>query len=256
MSKFAVGETVYLAASLLNPPAQQAFEYAMASGKIVSIQNQTGKGGNRAEIEYSTSSGPATSPPISVSKLHKRLGVLVLRIGDIGSEELLLDPLANSVRDFCRLLVDQVTLVSVRSVAELAAWCSHNGNVGLYSHIILVGHGSQSSIDFAVGGSQNANAIGKALTVKKSNKKVILSMACETGDSLFAKPMSKTSPCLFFIGPETAGSAAMGSLFCQSFLTENIVDGATPGVAFRHVANQFANRQPTYALWRGGNKQA
>ena len=81
-------------------------------------------------------------------------------------------------------------------------------------------------------------------------------MACQTGDPLFAKPMSRTSPCLFFIGPERAGSAAMGSLFCQHFLTENIVDGATPGVAFRHVAKQHANRLPTYVLWKGGNKQA
>lgn len=266
MPKLSVGDTVYVASSLLNPPPQQAFEFAMASGRVVACKNQNKKGGNQVEIEYNSVAGPKTSPPISVSKVHKHLGILVVRIGDFKTESLLLDPLAKSIRDFCRLLIDQVQLLEVRSLEELKDWCGHNGNIRLYSHVILVGHGSKANIEFASGHRaktsstakpipKTASEIGKALHISKSVKKVVVSLACETGHSAFAKDFSKSTSCLFFIGPETAGSGAIGSLLCQHFLVMNIVNGETPGVAFKH-ARDNVNHSPTYALWQRGSKKA
>ena len=58
---------------------------------------------------------------LGASLVHKDVGFLILNIGDLASEDSLLNPLAKSVTQFCRLLVpdDQVRSVQIRSLDEL-----------------------------------------------------------------------------------------------------------------------------------------
>ena len=78
---------------------------------------------------------------VGSSLVHKEVGILVVNIGDFETEDILLDPLAKSVAQFCRLLVpdDQIRSIRVRSLDELKQfWVKEQA---AYSHVIWVGHG-------------------------------------------------------------------------------------------------------------------
>lgn len=72
-----------------------------------------------------------------------------MTLGDLSTEETLLDPLAKSVLQYCRLLVpdDQVKAYKIRSLKELTSiWGKEHA---LYSHVIFVGHGSCKGFCFS-----------------------------------------------------------------------------------------------------------
>ena len=60
--------------------------------------------------------GGATSSPIGSSLVHKNIGIVILRIGDLSTEMSLLNPLAKSMLQYCRLLLhdSMVVLQEVR----------------------------------------------------------------------------------------------------------------------------------------------
>jgi hypothetical protein len=62
----------------------------------------------------------SSSVTVASSAAHKDIGVMILRIGDFESETALLDPLAKSLLQYCRLLLpdDMIIQREVRSTDE------------------------------------------------------------------------------------------------------------------------------------------
>jgi hypothetical protein len=78
------------------------------------------------------------------------------------TEAATLDPLAKSVTQFLRLLLEEsaVRLCEVRSREELAVWWASNGPA--YTHVIFVGHGASNGVQFGVDGLTSAADFGGA----------------------------------------------------------------------------------------------
>lgn len=193
----------------------------------------------------------SNSAQIGASLVHKNLGIAIVRIGDFATELTLLDPLAKSMLQYCRLLVTDsaVALVETRSIAELTRWWS--GNQAAYSHVLLVGHGRRNGVRFAVDEWVGAEALGGTLSCKATQSKVVLSLCCQTGHAPFGQVMSRTKMCGAFVGPFNAVHGAIGSQFCQTFLAHQLLEGQTTAVAFRN-ARKSTPGSASFRLWQQG----
>lgn len=191
------------------------------------------------------------SAHIGASLVHKNLGLAIVRIGDFATELTLLDPLAKSMLQYCRLLVTDsaVALVEARSIAELTRWW--NGNQAAYSHVLIVGHGRPDGVRFAVDDWVSAATLGGSLSCKATQSKVVLSLCCQTGYASFGQAMSRTTMCNAFLGPFNAVHGAIGSQFCQTFLAHQLLEGQTTAVAFRN-ARRSTPGSASFRLWQQG----
>ena len=88
------------------------------------------------------------SDKIGNSLCHKNVKVLILEIGDMETEDTLLDPLNKSILQYIRLLLpdDMVISLKIRNITELEYFWKKNHNIN--SHVVLIGHGKQNSIKF------------------------------------------------------------------------------------------------------------
>lgn len=188
---------------------------------------------------------------IGSSLLHRDIGILVLNIGDFETEHTLLDPLAKSIAQFCRLLVpdDQIRSVRIRSLQELKKFWHKEQKA--YSHVIWIGHGSKTGIKFAVDDWKNAETLSQELKVHGAPQKTYISLCCKTGYKSFGSIMSKAPICRNFIGPFHSVDGAVASQFCQTFLTSHFLDGRSTGVAFRH-ARKSVPGSASFRLWKSG----
>lgn len=192
---------------------------------------------------------------IGSALLHRDVGILVINIGDFETEHTLLDPLAKSVAQFCRLLVpdDQIRSVRVRSLAELTQFWRQNQ--AAYSHVIWIGHGNETGIKFAVDGWKDSATLVQELRVHGAPKKTYISLCCKTGYQSFGAVMSEAPICRYFIGPFHSVEGAVASQFCQTFLTSHLLNGKTAGVAFRH-ARESVPGSSSFRLWNSGKLNA
>lgn len=192
---------------------------------------------------------------IGVSLVHRDVGILVINIGDFASEHILLDPLAKSVAQFCRLLVpdDQIRQIRVRSLAELKkVW--HNEQAA-YSHVIWIAHGSENGIKFGVDGWISSETLSNELKIPGAPRKIYISLCCKTGYKSYGSIMSKATICSYFLGPFHAVAGAVASQFCQTFLTSHLLDGKTVGVAFKHARTSVPGGA-SFRLWNSGRLKA
>lgn len=199
--------------------------------------------------------GGATSDWIGSSLCHRNVGILILTIGDLETEPALLDPLAKSVLQFCRLLADDsfVKSYKVRSLNELQfVW---NKEQAVCSHVILIGHGAPDSLMFRVGGNVSPQQFDTATRIWGAPKKTFLSLCCKTGYQGFGGVFSKAAICEHFIAPFHSVHGAVASQFCQSFLAYHFLDGETVGVAFRH-AREATPGGTSFRLWENGALKA
>ncbi|MBI3774263.1 MAG: hypothetical protein HY273_01690 [Gammaproteobacteria bacterium] len=187
--------------------------------------------------------------------LHKDVGILIINIGDLETEHTLLDPLAKSIAQFCRLLVpdDQIRSIRVRSMAELQKFWSKNQEA--YSHVVWIGHGSETGITFAVDGLKDAAAFVTDLRIYGASKKTYISLCCKTGYQSFGAPVSEAPICKYFIGPFHSVEGAVASQFCQTFLTSHFLNGKSAGVAFKH-ARESVPGSASFRLWNSGKLKA
>lgn len=190
---------------------------------------------------------------IASARSHdRRLGFLVLKVGDLSTEDTLLNPLARSVLEFLRLLLpdDHVRRLDVRTTDELLAfWRNEHG---AYSHVVLIGHADGSTFGFVNGVKSGAelsslfgSSSGGAVTPKQ-----FMSLACSTGRAGFAKPFSSHPACGQFVGPYADVHGATASHFCQSYFAGQLLQGRTPKTAFNGAAD--LTKGSHFRLWRGG----
>lgn len=197
----------------------------------------------------------ATSDWIGSALCHRNVGILILTIGDLETEIPLLDPLAKSVLQFCRLLVDDgsVRHYKVRSVHELRyIW---QRDQILFSHIVLIGHGDVDAVIFHVDGRVSPHLLDQATQFRGALQKTFISLCCKTGYRSFGGVFSEATICEHFIAPFHSVHGAIASQFCQSFLAYHLLEGQTVGVAFRH-AREATPGSTSFRLWKNGTMKA
>lgn len=188
---------------------------------------------------------------IPTSSVHSNIGVLIIEFGDYASELALLDPLATSVHQYLRLLIgdDYVRQVKVRSMAELRlAWAKEQA---AYSHVVLIGHGSQNSVTLAVDGKVSPANLSAQMTLAGQTGKLFVSLCCETGRKEFAKVFSEWESCRAWIAPYHTVHGATASHFCQSFFAFHLLVGKSTGVAFNN-AKKIVPDGTRFRFWKNG----
>lgn len=243
-ANFAVHDTIFVPASRI--PGMQGHSSAFYETRVAEVGNRSVKVNLR---------GGAISDWIGTSLCQKNIGILVFTIGDLETETGLLDPLAKSVLQYCRLLVpdDYLRSYKVRSLAELKSiWTKDQG---AYSHVIVVGHGSPSGIKFSVDGWVKADVLESALTVPAAPTKVLISLCCQTGYSAIGGHLSKMPVFSHFIGPFHSVHGAVASQFAQTFLAFHLIEGESIGVAFKH-AREYTPGSTSFRLWTNGKLKA
>jgi hypothetical protein len=239
----AVGDTVYVPCARFGLSEQPLALYELRVEQVH---------GRSVEVSL-----PAGQPSrcIAASLVHKNIGIAVLRIGDFVNELALLDPLAKSIFQYCRLLLhdSMVKLQDVRSLAELSRWWAANHRA--FSHIVIIGHGQSNGIRFAVDDWVGAQSLGAHLPCPATQRKVLLSLCCHTGYAEFGQTASQEDMCSAFVGPFHSVHGAIASQFCQTFLAYQLLEGETPAVAFRHARNAVPG-STSFRFWQKGRLKA
>jgi hypothetical protein len=233
------GERVFVPTSLLPNPA--TFGTALVERTVAGVA------GRSATLNL----GQDVSPPIATSKLHRNLGVLIVRVGDFETESVLLDPLAKSILHFARLFLDDsfVHLLEVRSVAELEAWLP--ANAPRFSHVVLIGHCDSHGLKFSVGGFVQPNQLANICGPAAAQRLTFISLACESGKAAFSKPFSELPFCNALIAPFHVVHGAVASQFCQSFFAFSFLLGDSLAIAHRH-AHASTPGSTSFRLWQEG----
>jgi hypothetical protein len=233
-----VGEEVFIPSSLLDEVPEQPS--AFLRRPVMEVAART----VRVEVG-------GASHWVASSKCQRNIGLLIFCIGDLETESTLLDPLAKSVTQFCRLLAsdDYVRFYKIRSVAELQSiWIREHG---AYSHVLIIGHGNGTGLNFAVDGWRSARELAEVLDVAGVDPKIFLSLTCKAGQAAFGRPFSEMRVCAEFIGAFHSVHGAIASQFVQSFLVYHLLEGETIKVAFRHSRHRVPG-STSFRLWRNG----
>lgn len=197
----------------------------------------------------------AISEWIGSGLCHKNISILIFTIGDLDTETGLLDPLAKSVLQYCRLLVpdDYLRAYKVRSLAELKSiWQKEQA---AYSHVVIIGHGSREGIKFSVDEWVTSNVLDATLRVRGAPKKVFISLCCQTGYKAAGGKLSEMTICSHFLAPFHSVHGAVASQFAQTFLAFHLLEGESVGVAFKH-ARQCTPGSTSFRLWENGKLTA
>lgn len=237
---FEIGEKVFVPSSRITE--LEAYPTAFYETRVADVANRS--------IKVNVP-GQGISDWIGVGLCHRNVAILVISIGDLETESTLLDPLAKSVLQFCRLLVpdDYLRFYKIRSIAELSGiWRREQA---AFSHVVLIGHGSATGVKFYNDGWVRPDALEVALRVRPAVKKVFISLCCETGKNSFSIDFSNMTTCSHLIAPFHAVHGAAASQFAQTFLTYHLLEGESVGVAMRHASESVPGSKK-FRLWEKG----
>jgi hypothetical protein len=240
-TKFQIGDKVLVPAARLSGPEAQPF--ALMERKVLGQTDRSVRVDDR----------DGKTVEIASRLVHKSLGILVLRVGDLATERTLLEPLTKSVLQFLRLLVPDhdLRVMELRTLAELDAdWAEYHDAT---SHVVLIGHGSETSVSFVGDGPVTGDALGQRLSMTSpgSDPKTFISLACLTGRAGFAKAFSLTPICKDLIAPFQSVHGAVASQFCQSLLAEHLLDGVEMPYAHARAAEAVVGGH-SFRRWRNG----
>lgn len=241
---FAVDDKVFVPASRV--PGMEGHSSAFYETRIAGV------GVRKVKVHLQ---GGATSEWIGSGLCQKNIGILIFTIGDFETEAGLLDPLAKSVLQYCRLLVpdDYLRAYKIRSLAELKnIWQKEQA---AYSHVVIVGHGSPDGIKFSVDEWVKADVLDATLKVRGATKKVFISLCCQTGYKAVGGKLSEMAICSHFLAPFHSVHGAVASQFAQTFLAFHLLEGESVGVAFKH-AREYTPGSTSFRLWENGKLKA
>jgi hypothetical protein len=238
-TKFSEGEQVWVPSSRLS--GEEPF--ALVQRKVL--------GQDKRSVIVDDKHGETVK--ISSRMVHpKTLGFLVLKLGDMATEATLLDPLAKSVLQYLRLLIsdDVITSLQVRTSAELEQFMTDRG--AAFSHVILIGHGSSNALKLM--GEDNwlpAKEFARLLGLG-GEAKTLVSLACSTGLTNFARPVSAGDACKEFLAPFAEAHGASASMFVQYLLHAHLLHGHEFHTAARRA--DAATEGTTFRHWRNGKR--
>jgi len=225
MNEITEGQNVYV-------PCNCAEEFmdcteALVRTQVISI--------NDGYVTVDDKNGSETNQ-IELNKIHTNPSILILCLGDIRSESTNLDPLAKSVLHYCRLFhkdEGNVKYYKTRSLNGLKELWEEFG--GLSKVIIFISHGCENG--FTYGRNHKCSSAEELTELFKQDeekeKKLFISLSCQTGSPEFGAKLSKSSFCREFIGPETNVHSALASQFCQTFLANYLMNGSDVTESFR-----------------------
>ena len=190
---------------------------------------------------------------IATSKISSNFGVLIIRIGDF-NEAGLLDPLAKSVLQYCRMLLpdDSVRMIALRTELELTTlWDTFNG---MCHQVIIVGHGGPEGYLF---GQENITSerLVKIFQAPNPAPKEFISLGCQTGKATFGKVFSSAACVSHFIAPFHSVHGCNASLFTQTYLSERLLASRTSKVAFNNARDDLLGAA-SFRLWKNGTLAA
>ena len=245
VAHMAVNEKVWVSTSLTG---EDDAPHAMVLRKIVAVEDRSIKveGANGTVSEF-----------FGAHRAYKELGalgVLVLTIGDFATEAATLEPLRKTVLQYLRLLLpdDMLLGVMVRGEAELrAAWGRYEAT---RRYIVLIGHGSGEGLAFGAEGDDLPGDEVAALLkpAREEEKKVFVSLACQTGTAPFARSFSQAPHCEALIAPMQSIHAAVAALFCHAFFGAHFLDFRSLKVAFNKSVMTPGAQRGTFRFWRNG----
>lgn len=241
MSKFSPGDTVFCSTLQLDKNALT--DEALVEGKVLSLIKRS------AVVDFRKEIGTRT---VGTVKLHKKVSFLLIEFGDFSNESTNLDPLAKSILAFLRLLISDEALIKfikLRSEEELDYALKH---YGVYSHIILVGHGTKNG-SLVAGDAGRITSASMATLVERhcESTTTFLSMCCHSGEAAFSKLVSSSSCCDILIAPLGSIHSCSASQFVQSFLSYHLLDGMRPRSAFEK-ARENTPGSASLRIWKNG----
>lgn len=212
---------------------------ALKEVEVVSVQDRS--------VTVNLANGATAT--IGSKLVHRNVALLIVRIGDFATESSLLNPLAKSLLQFCRILLpdDQVRLEQLRTQEEFCLiW---NRDHRLYSHVVLIAHGDGDTMTF---GSEQLTPkdLADCFAGTNSQAKSFISLCCHSGKASFAKPFSQETPCHTFIAPFRECHGATASQFCQTLLAHHFLEGMTLRSAFKNSQN--APGGTSFRYWKNG----
>lgn len=248
------GQTVFVPNFLVG---RQRAETALSPFEIVQV------GGEEDEAVHGRSVRVALTPDedaddgwVATSLVHDRVGVVVVRIGDLTTESALLDPLAKTIDHYFRLLVgsDYVRVVYLRALTELEQfWTQYRT---FTSHLVLIAHGRTDAVrllgDESLGFEQwlTGTEVATLMDAHGDDPKFhVLSLCCRTGYAAFAQKVSAATAVRTCAGPIHDVHGAIASQFAQTLFAEHFLHGRTWPIAFKH-ARKATPGTSSFRLWK------
>jgi hypothetical protein len=201
--------------------------------------------------------GDDTPRRVHRSQIHSHIGIRVVRVGDLGSEDHLLDPLAKTINHFFRLLVaeDIYRLIYLRTPQEFMRFWERDH--GAITHLVLLGHGKANSIKF-VGDEEGKELWVDADQFSKIFEKAhppsplhVLSLACSNGRAAFSKTLSNSEQCVDCTAPFNDIHGTIASQFAQTLFLDFLLNGRTWLSAVKH-ARESTVGLAGFRMWRDG----
>jgi hypothetical protein len=192
---------------------------------------------------------------ISTKFVQHKVGVAILQFGDFVSEATLLDPLAKTVLQYCRLLFgddNYVRMFKVRSLAELTLLCAQS-SFHPFEHIVVIGHGTKAgALHAGVGDISVAEAV-EAFGQHEPAPWNFTFLCCYLGRKGFAETFSASACCSAMVAPFNSVHGAVSAQFSQTYLIKALLEGETTTVAHRH-ASVSTPPKSAFRLWRNGHR--
>ncbi len=168
-----VGEQVYVPVARID--AEPNTPFALVRGSVVETLDRS------VVVDLPYGIGQVT---VASSLIHKDVGVCVLRIGDMETEDTLLNPIAKSVLQYLRLLVpdDQVNYIPLRTTQELYAL--YELLAPSFTHFVIIGHGADGNLIFSCGQRESGADIAANFLARYPQPRKFISLCCHTGKSI------------------------------------------------------------------------
>ncbi len=236
MAIYQLGQEVFIPASqlgIIDPP------YYLVSRKVLQIQGRS--------ILVDVSNGNTTQ--VATAKVLPRMGVLLIRIGDLASESELLDPLYKCLLHYLRLLIGpEVVGCQIRSCKELEMIWSTQHATKMF--VVVIGHGKKDAVHFGVDGWVDALRIKSAFETGGTEVSIV-STACHTGFRSFSQVLSHSSIIREVVAPQHSVPGPIAAQFVQNYFAERLVAAHTGKTSFTR-----ARRTPAAACnfrrWKNG----
>lgn len=187
---------------------------------------------------------------VDVRLITRKLGFLVVQLGDFDTEVNLLEPLHSAICATTALVLmpEYVWKIRIRSLDEFKHFWDKQA--ALVSHLILVGNGSKTGLTF---GNQNvrATAFNQILDGPQNDGQapLIVSLCCNSGNGVFGKAVSGSPSCRAFIGPSGPIHVANAALFYQSLVSHSLIDGRSSQIAYQR-SRVFTPGVTEFNMWR------
>lgn len=242
------------------------FPNVLAELVVDNIEPNKKDGGGHTYITARLPNSNSSVPETITFRQHictKDVGVLIIKIGDLQSEEATLNPLSDSINLFFKLFFPNSSLFTY---SQIRTYKEFETIMGVYTfpYIILIGHSSSAPnsnnstvlkfIDKEISAKELSTTIFDKNGVYQNNNVTIISLVCQTGKSDFAKILSASYKVKSVIAPYQNLHIAIASQFCQTFFLYHFLEGSQLKTAYKKAYNAVPDAT-SFKLWIKGKSE-